>query len=94
MPDFNQRKDEITQQLIAAAENAGFFTLVDHGITIEEIERQFSISKKFFDLLEEIKGKTPDDTKSNNAWEYMAQLCPSTGTYDQKVSLWLQRNSE
>jgi isopenicillin N synthase-like dioxygenase len=56
--------------LIAAAENAGFFMLVDHGITIEEIERQFSISKNFFDLPAEVKGKTPHDTKTNNGWEY------------------------
>jgi isopenicillin N synthase-like dioxygenase len=56
--------------LIAAAENAGFFTLVDHGISIEEIERQFSISKKFFDLPAEVKAKTPHDTKTNNGWEY------------------------
>lgn len=27
-----------------------FFTLIDHGITTEEIEAQSSISKAFFDL--------------------------------------------
>ncbi|KAM0811537.1 putative Fe2OG dioxygenase domain-containing protein [Seiridium cardinale] len=91
--DFVNRKAEIRQQLVEAAESAGFFTLVDHGISVEEIEAQFAISKAFFDLPAETKGKTPHDTKTNNGWEYKAQLRPSTGTYDQKESLWLMRNS-
>lgn len=57
-----------------AAEYAGFFTLVDHGILKEEIEAQFSISKTFFDLPAETKGKTPHDPKTNNGWEYMVSL--------------------
>jgi isopenicillin N synthase-like dioxygenase len=68
--DFDNRKEEITKQLVDAAETAGFFTLVDHGITIAEIEKQFALSKAFFDLPAEVKGKTPHDTKSNNGWEY------------------------
>jgi isopenicillin N synthase-like dioxygenase len=44
--------------------------LVDHGITIEEIEAQFAISKSFFDLPLEVKGKTPHDKSTNNGWEY------------------------
>ncbi|CAK41181.1 uncharacterized protein An12g06510 [Aspergillus niger] len=89
--DFERRKDEITQQLVHAAETAGFLTLVDHGITVEEIEQQFAISKSFFDLPSDVKGKTPhilytDYTK--------AQLRPSTGMYDEKESLWLQRGSD
>src|SRR5690242_5448416 len=92
--DFDHRKEEITKQLVDAAEHAGFFTLVDHGISVDEIEAQFSISKTFFDLSPETKGKTPHDKSTNNGWEYKAQLRPSTGTYDQKESLWLMRNSE
>jgi isopenicillin N synthase-like dioxygenase len=68
--------------------------LVDHGISVEEIEAQFSISQTFFGLSPETKGKTPHSRETNNGWEYKAQLRPSTGTYDQKESLWLQRNSE
>ncbi|KIX03822.1 uncharacterized protein Z518_07375 [Rhinocladiella mackenziei CBS 650.93] len=94
LKDFDSRKDEITRQLVDAAEHAGFFTLVEHGLSVEEIESQFSISKKFFGLPAEVKGRTPHDTKTNNGWEYMAQLRPSTGTYDQKESLWLQRHSQ
>ncbi|KEY74558.1 hypothetical protein S7711_07161 [Stachybotrys chartarum IBT 7711] len=92
--DFDSRREEITKQLVDAAEHAGFFTLVDHGISVDEIEAQFSISKSFFDLSPETKGKTPHDKSTNNGWEYKAQLRPSTGTYDQKESLWLMRNSE
>lgn len=55
-----------------AAETAGFLTLVDHGITIEEIEKQFAISKAFFDLPPEVKGKTPHSNVTNNGWEYKA----------------------
>ncbi|KAB8212005.1 hypothetical protein BDV34DRAFT_233966 [Aspergillus parasiticus] len=94
LKDFEQRKDQITAELMEAAEYAGFFTLVDHGILKEEIEAQFSNSKTFFDLPAETKGKTPHDPKTNNGWEYMAQLRPSTGTYDQKESLWLRHNSD
>ncbi|KEF54837.1 uncharacterized protein A1O9_09279 [Exophiala aquamarina CBS 119918] len=94
LKDFDRRKEEITKELVAAAENAGFFTLVDHGISVEEIEAEFAISKGFFSLPAEVKGKTPHDTETNNGWEYKAQWRPSTGIYDQKESLWLQRNSE
>ncbi|KAL2825054.1 iron/ascorbate family oxidoreductase [Aspergillus cavernicola] len=91
--DFNTRKEEITQQLINAAEHVGFFSLIDHGISTDEIEAQFAISKTFFNLPAEVKGKTPHDPTTNNGWEYKAQLRPSTGLYDQKESLWLQRDS-
>jgi len=37
---------------------------------VEEIEAEFAISKGFFDLPAEVKGKTPHDTKTNNGWEY------------------------
>lgn len=37
---------------------------------MEEIEAEFEISKSFFDLPAEVKGKTPHDTKTNNGWEY------------------------
>ncbi|KAH7035964.1 leucoanthocyanidin dioxygenase [Microdochium trichocladiopsis] len=92
--DFEARREEITKQLVEAAEFAGFFTLVDHGISVEEIEAQFALSKTFFDLPAEVKGRTPHDRKTNNGWEYKAQLRPSTGTYDQKESLWLMRSSQ
>lgn len=63
--------------MVDAAETAGFLTLVDHGITVAEIEKQFALSKEFFDLPAEVKGKTPHDNKSNNGWEYKVyNACP------------------
>lgn len=64
------RREEITQQLVKAAETAGFFTLIDHGITIDEIETQFALSKAFFDLPQEVKAKIPHNLITNNGWEY------------------------
>jgi isopenicillin N synthase-like dioxygenase len=40
--------------------------LVDHDITIAEIEAQFALSKKFFDLPAEVKEKNPHSVKDNN----------------------------
>ena len=65
---------EITQQLVDVAETSGFLTLIDHGITVEEIERQFAISKSFFDLPSSVKGKTPHSNVTNNGWEYKVSV--------------------
>ncbi|KAG8424711.1 hypothetical protein J3458_001483 [Metarhizium acridum] len=91
---FDHRKEEIKKQLLEAAEVTGFFTLVDHGITIDEIEAQFQVAESFFSLPAKVKGKSRHDPRSNNGWEYKAQLRPSTGAYDQKESLWLMRRSQ
>ncbi|EFY94420.2 gibberellin 20-oxidase [Metarhizium robertsii ARSEF 23] len=93
LKSFDRRKEEITKQLLEAAEVTGFFTLVDHGITIDEIEAQFRAAENFFSLPAKVKDKVRHDPRTNNGWEYKAQLRPSTGTYDQKESLWLMRGS-
>ena len=69
--DFENRKAEITQQLINATENSGFLTLIDHGISMQEIETQFATSKAFFDLPHDVKGKTPHSFEDMTGWEYM-----------------------
>ncbi|EON97866.1 putative gibberellin 20- protein [Phaeoacremonium minimum UCRPA7] len=74
LKDFEARKEQITKELVEAAETAGFFTLVDHGITIEEIESQFALSRKFFDLPQEIKARIPHDIRTNNGWEYKMRM--------------------
>ncbi|KPI43113.1 uncharacterized protein AB675_1724 [Cyphellophora attinorum] len=94
LADFDNRKEDITRQLIEAAETAGFFTLIDHGISTDEIEREFDVSRRFFALPADVKGKTPHERSTNNGWEYKAQLRPSTGTYDEKESLWLSATSQ
>ncbi|KAH8898695.1 leucoanthocyanidin dioxygenase [Thozetella sp. PMI_491] len=94
LKDYEERKEEITKQLMDAAENSGFFTLIDHGITIDEIEAQFALSKKYFDLAQEVKDRIPHDVSTNNGYENKSQIRPSTNQADQKESLWLQRGSE
>ncbi|MCJ1475947.1 hypothetical protein MMC13_004611 [Lambiella insularis] len=83
--DFESRIDEITQQLIQAAENDGFFCITDHGIAMSEIENMFSKSAEFFDLPDNIKASVPWSPK-NVGWEKNAQIRPSTGTPDMKES--------
>ena len=90
--DFDARREEITTQLVEAAENSGFFMLIDHGISIEEINYQFGISKSFFDQTKDVKSRTPYDLNFGLGWEYKAQTRRLTGT-DQKESLWLSHSS-
>ncbi|KAJ5580008.1 leucoanthocyanidin dioxygenase [Penicillium hispanicum] len=94
LKDFESRREEITQHLVEAAQTAGFFTIIDHEISIDEINAQFALSKAYFDLPKEIKARIPHSIQTNNGWEYKSQIRPSTGSPDQKESFWLQRNSE
>lgn len=89
MRDFPNRIDQITSELIHAAETDGFFSLTDTEISIEEIEAAFHTSKSFFDLPDEVKGTVPF-TRKNVGWEKNAQIRPSTGTADMKESYQLQ----
>ncbi|PYH70175.1 Clavaminate synthase-like protein [Aspergillus vadensis CBS 113365] len=70
--DFDQRIDEITAELVNAAENVGFFTLVDHGISVSEIENMFSTAQRFFSLPDDIKATVP--WNANNFGENMTDL--------------------
>ncbi|EED13587.1 leucoanthocyanidin dioxygenase, putative [Talaromyces stipitatus ATCC 10500] len=87
--DFDSRIDEITSELIHAAENVGFFTVIDHGLSNDEIESMFSNSQRFFDLPDEVKATVPWSSK-NVGWEKNAQVRPSTGMPDTKESYQLQ----
>ena len=89
MHDFEDRIEEITDQLIHAAENVGFFTLIDHGISKEDIQSMFAISKSFFDLPDEVKARVPWNP-NNVGWEKNSQIRPSTGQPDSKESYQLQ----
>ncbi|KIW65405.1 hypothetical protein PV04_07668 [Phialophora macrospora] len=92
LKDFDNRKDEIREQLVNAAENTGFLTLVDHCITVEEIEAQFTLSKKFFDLPMDTKRKI-EFTSDGLGYEYKGQKRILTGV-DQKESLLIRRTSQ
>lgn len=87
--DFDARIDSITKELIDAAENVGFFTLIDHGLSADEIEAMFANSKSFFDLSDEVKATVPWSAK-NVGWEKNSQVRPSTGQPDTKESYQLQ----
>lgn len=43
---------------------------MDHGITVDEINAQFEISKAYFALPQEVKGRISHDIRTNNGWEY------------------------
>ena len=87
--DFQNRRKEIVEQLMNASTNIGFFTLSNHGISSEQIQEAFAVSKSFFDLSDETKKKTSLNGK-NMGWEKNAQIRPSTGTADMKESMQLQ----
>lgn len=76
--DFDNRLDLITTQLAEAAENVGFFSIVDHGITVPEIEKMFATSERFFTLDEETKRTVPWNPQ-NVGYEKMSQVRPSNG---------------
>ncbi|KAL4784475.1 hypothetical protein BJX76DRAFT_347824 [Aspergillus varians] len=87
--DFNSRIDEITSELIHAAENVGFFTITNHGIRTSEIETIFTTAEAFFSLPTSIKSTVPWNP-NNVGWETNSQVRPSTGLPDTKESYQLQ----
>lgn len=87
--DFASRIDEITTQLVHAAETDGFFGLINHGIPADEIERMFDASASFFALPDTTKQSVPF-SHLNAGWEKNAQIRPSTGQPDQKESYQMQ----
>ncbi|KAK4901801.1 hypothetical protein LTR27_001573 [Elasticomyces elasticus] len=86
---FEDRIDQISQEIAAAAENVGFFSIIDHGISAEEIEQMFANSEAFFALPEEIKASVPWNPQ-NVGYEFKSQVRPSTGAADNKESYQLQ----
>ncbi|KIW68693.1 hypothetical protein PV04_04617 [Phialophora macrospora] len=90
LANYESRIDEITSQLVSAAENVGFFSIVDHGITAEEIDNIFLQSERFFSLPEEVKAQVPFSSATNAGWEKNAQVRPSTGAADRKESYQMQ----
>lgn len=91
--DFDSRVDEITAELVSAAENVGFFCIVDHGIPPEVVDKMFNDSARFFGLDDTIKAKVPFSPQNNAGWEKNAQIRPSTGAPDRKESYQMQFGS-
>jgi len=63
----------------------GFFDLINHRITVPEIELMFATSALFFILPDSTKSTVPFTTK-NAGWEKNAQIRPRTGQPDRKES--------
>jgi len=89
LANYEQRIDEITAELVNAAENVGFFSITDHGITADEVESMFKVSESFFALPDDVKATVPWNP-NNVGWEKMSQIRPSTGAPDGKESYQLQ----
>ena len=88
--DFDNRIDDITAELLNAAENVGFFTIVDHGISRETVDQIFDQSVRFFNQPDDIKARVPFSPQHNAGWEKNAQIRPSTGAIDRKESYQMQ----
>ncbi|GAA5996019.1 uncharacterized protein JCM10292_004893 [Rhodotorula paludigena] len=84
--DFEARREEIKEQLLTAATEVGFFTLVDHPIPLENVDAAFDLAERFFSLPDEVKMKTAWNGK-NMGYEKNAQIRPSTGYPDPKESM-------
>lgn len=90
LANFESRIDEITNQLVEAAEKVGFFCVVDHGISKTEIDDIFNASASFFALDDHVKKNIPFSAAHNAGWEKNAQIRPSTGAIDRKESYQMQ----
>lgn len=86
LSDFDQRREEIKDQLWFAATEIGFFQLINHGIPTADILTAFDASERFFALQNRAKEAYPLKDGLNAGWEFKAQVRPSTGTADQKES--------
>lgn len=88
--DYESRIDEITRELVDAAENVGFFCLVDHGISRATVDQMFDQSARFFNQPDNVKATVPFSSANNAGWEKNAQIRPSTGAVDRKESYQMQ----
>jgi isopenicillin N synthase-like dioxygenase len=88
--DFDSRIDVITQELVDAAENHGFFCIVDHGIARDAVDGIFNQSARFFNQPDPVKSQVPFSPQHNAGWEKNAQIRPSTGAVDRKESYQMQ----
>lgn len=90
LANFDSRVNEITAQLVSAAENEGFFCVVDHSIPREQVDEIFNESARFFALDDKVKATVPFSSAHNAGWEKNSQIRPSTGAADQKESYQMQ----
>ncbi|EIE22069.1 oxidoreductase [Coccomyxa subellipsoidea C-169] len=90
LDDFENRKQEITNDLWKAATEIGFFYLKDHGLSGDEIKHMFEISEAFFKLPADVKAKYRFDLSKNIGWESGQQKRASHHLPELKESLQLK----
>ncbi|WP_050464144.1 isopenicillin N synthase family dioxygenase [Herbaspirillum autotrophicum] len=91
LSNYDERKNQIADELWSAAIDVGFFQICNHGIDLGEIEQAFAMAERFFALPAATKAKYPLRKAHNAGWESKAQVRPSTGTPDQKESYQITR---
>lgn len=93
LSNFEERREEIKEQLWNAAVTKGFFCLYNQDSPSKlDIEHIFERSSQFFALSQEQKQKTPHIKLKNTGYEFKAQTRPSSITKvpENKESLQLQ----
>jgi len=87
-PVIDMQSPNAADDMWEAANQVGFFTVVNHGIAEADIQQAFKNSEAFFALArDEKEAQAPFARDANSGYEYMAQIRPSTGTPDQKESI-------
>lgn len=77
--------------LWAAAEETGFFQVVDTDLDPAAVDEAFALAEAFFALPEQVKEPLRMPAGTNSGWEYRSQRRPSTGTLDEKETYQLTR---
>jgi len=86
--DMSLPDDVVAQQMWKAANEVGFFSVTNHGIPQQDIDKIFEVSGSFFSQpFADKERQSPFEKALNSGYEYMSQVRPSTGTTDQKESL-------
>jgi isopenicillin N synthase-like dioxygenase len=81
-------EQEFSERLLKACEEVGFFTIINNPFVCEQmIERQFELSKKFFERTIDAKERySPFAAEKNSGYEWKSQVRPSTRLKDEKES--------
>lgn len=88
---FGSRRDEVADELWAAATDIGFFQVVDHGLDPAVLDAAFAASEAFFAMPDDLKARHPLQKALNAGWESKSQVRPSIGTPDEKESFQVTR---
>ncbi|CAK0783804.1 hypothetical protein CVIRNUC_007004 [Coccomyxa viridis] len=59
LSNYEERKEEITAQLMHAATTSGFFYVKNHGVPQDLIDREFEVNSRYFKLPEEVTASLP-----------------------------------